>query len=110
MNDDKMSQAEVDFLVESIMGRGTDEEKEQADKVLRELRKKNYRMLESAIRRNECHRLGNHLTEADRSGRAFSVHYYAHLNWLYNRGFRTKADFRAFMDGAARKKGVTLAW
>jgi len=38
------------------------------------------------------------------------VHYYAHRNWLLNRGFASKKDFRDFMDKKAKERGVTLDW
>ena len=74
-----------------------------------ELLGRNYKQLKGAMRRLEIELLAN-VGPEERPARLAQVHYYAHQNWLVRHGFASKKDFRAFMNGEAGKRGITLNW
>ena len=110
-NRENMTQNEVDALVRRIeSGDAAFGMPATLDVVeLNRKTKANYRQLEYAIKRCEVEILANVRNE-ERPARFAQVHYYAHWNWLFKRGFTNKKDFWAFMDRKARERGVTLNW
>jgi len=100
-----MTQAEVDILV-GAMGMDS-EDRHPPESFSIEMKKKavaNYRQLQLAMRRADVLNLGRR--PDDMADRLRNVHYYAHLNWLYNRGFASKRHFREFVEAEKKKKGM----
>jgi len=106
-----MTQSEVDALVrriengEAAMGQADPFESMEHAKRTR----RNFKQLEYAMKRCEIENLAN-VGPEELPARFAQVHYYAHWNWLLQRGFPSKRDFRNFMEREASKSGVTLNW
>jgi len=101
-----MSQAEIDILMGTIQEEGSGSEAAPS----RELKKRaaaNYRQLELAMKRADISALGN-VPPEDMADRLRNVHYYAHWNWLYNRGFASKEQFREFVRAEMEKRGMDI--
>jgi len=104
-----MTQSEIDALLRDVetgnLGAASAlDNLEMARKVIA-----NYKQLKGAIRRCEIGGLAN-VGPEELPARFAQVHYYAHRNFLLQRGFLNKRDFRAFMDKKAKERGMTLNW
>jgi len=103
-----MTQGEIDALMRNVeVGNFT--ATSPGNITLAKKARDNFKQLEYAMKRCEIENLAN-VGPEELPARFAQVHYYAHWNWLLNRGFPSKEDFRDFMDREARKKGVTLNW
>jgi hypothetical protein len=103
-----MTQVEIDALLRDVAtGNLTATSHDNIE--LAKKARNNFKQLEYAMKRCEIENLAN-VGPEELPARFAQVHYYAHRNWLLQRGFTSKKDFRAFMNNAARKKGITLKW